>query len=157
MDQTTATLSKLPVRTRPAYSLRVLLVEVGKIRARVDAALEPSIFRRLLGGVSKDHARSVVAAGNADLAAASRAARRIQVAADEMALAARDGEDGRIGAVISGYCERLLKTMLDWASVATDFESNVFGSGPRLAAECVRLGSLLETLEPSLSRMARRH
>lgn len=145
MDDRLALLSALPIRSRPGYALSVCLDKMQTIVERAQKSLKPPFLRRLLGGVSKDHARAVVATCNADLSAVMRVTKQIQTSANALG--------GPKGKAISGYCERLMKTSLEWSNKATDFESNIYGSLKELAECTARLAKVQETLEKPVSQL----
>ena len=140
-----ALLSTLPITTRPGYSLDICLSKMQAIVARAHKNIRPSFFRRLMGGVSKDHARSVVATCNADLTAAVRVTVQIQNVCKSLA-ASGDERSRHRGSALAGYCERLMSSALEWSGTANDFEANVYGSERELIDQCQRLARIQDTL-----------
>lgn len=153
MDDKIAPLSNLPLRTRPGYSLNVCLSRMHASVSRAHKSIKPPFFRRLMGGMSKDHARSVVATCHADLIAIYRITVQIQSVCKAMANAADESTRHR-GNALAGFCERILSTTHDWSSKATDFEANLFGSEKGMLEQCQRLLRLQETLAKPVANLA---
>nr|WP_250807114.1 hypothetical protein [Neorhizobium tomejilense] len=144
-DDKITLLSSLPLQAKPGYSLDICLRKMQAIVARAYRNIRPPFFRRLMGGVSKDHARSVVATCNADLTSALRVTKQIQLAS-KMIANTGDERSRHRAAALAGYCERLISASNDWRNRANDFEANVFGSERELLEQCQRLSRLQETL-----------
>lgn len=144
-DDKIALLNTLPLTTRPGYCLDICLDKMQTILARARKNIQPSFFRKLLGGVSKDHARSVVATCNADLVATVRVILRIQNVCKAMAMSDDDRARHRANA-LAGYCERLMSAAQEWSGAANEFEANVFGSQRELAEQCNRLARIQDNL-----------
>jgi hypothetical protein len=138
MNDKIALLSALPIRTRPLYSFSVCLDRIGSVVHRAQSNISPSFLRKMMGGVDKDHARSVVATCSADLHAIVRVAYQIQAVAKDQANSS-DANRRHKGAALTGYCERLITATTEWRNHATDFESNIFGSDKEMVEQCARV------------------
>ena len=145
MEDKIALLSNLPLRTRPGFSLDACLSKMNSVITRAYKNVKPPFFRRLMGGVSKDHARAVVATCHADLTAILRVTLQIQNVSKAMSTSG-DEATRHAGKALSGYCQRLIGAAHDWSSKASDFEANVFGSEKELLEQCHKLIKLHETL-----------
>jgi hypothetical protein len=152
MDEKIALLSNLPLRTRPGFSLDACLSKMKTVMTRAHRSIAPPFFRRLMGGVTKDHARAVVATCHADLAAILRVTFQIQNVCKGMATS-DDDATRRAGNALAGYCQRLIDTSHDWSKRALDFEANIFGSDRELIEQCQRLEKLHETLAKPVGRL----
>jgi len=147
MDGRTLTaLSSLPIQTYPGYSVRVAIAEAMKSSNALQRALEPSFFRKLLGGITKDYARSVCAVSNEQI----RFVRGIvgQVAQVAMAAEGREYEaELQKWKAISGTCRRIIENLDRWRTLALDFEANTIGSHAALSSENKRLIHFLRDLD----------
>lgn len=153
MDQKIALLSNLPLRTRPGFSLDACLSKMSSVITRAHRNINPPFFRRLMGGVSKDHARSVVATCHADLAAILRVTVQIQNVSKVMSTSG-DEATRHAGNALSGYCQRLIEAARAWSKKASDFEANVFGSEKELLEQCQKLIRLHETLAKPVGNLS---
>jgi len=153
MDQPSAPLSTLPIRARPGYSLGVCLSGLRNGVARVHKSIRPPFYMRLLGGVSKDHARSVVATCNEDMAALLRATKQIQTICHSMSAQAESEERHRANA-LAGYCQRIISAVIDWTGSADDFQANIFGSERELVDQCRRAGRVFDNLVKPVEKLA---
>ena len=59
-------LKSLPVQTHPRFSVSVCIDRLIQCLLKTERALAPPVWKKLLGGVSRDHARAVAAACKAD-------------------------------------------------------------------------------------------
>lgn len=143
-------LSSLPLQAKPGYSLDICLDKMQVIVARAHANIRPPFLRRLFGGVSRDHARSVIAACNEDLTTALRVTKQIQLASKSLSNSS-DERTRQRGNALVGYCERLIVASNDWRSAAKEFESNIFGSDRDLAEQCERLSKIQQTIAKPVS------
>ena len=143
-------LGSLPVKTNPGYSLAVCLEQLGVVILRTQETLKPSFLKRMMGGISKDHDRTVVAACSADLHAISRQIGKIQQAAFNSTDIKNSTKDDQKGRAIYGYCERLITLLLDWKSQASEFESNEFGADKKLLEKSKRILQIVENIEKSV-------
>jgi hypothetical protein len=147
MDGRTLTaLSSLPIQTYPGYSVRMALAEAMKSSATLQKALEPSFFRRLLGGITKDYARSICAVSNEQI----RVVRGIVGQVSQAAMAAEgrvQGAELQRWKAISGTCRRVIENLDEWRLLALDFEANAIGSHTALSEENKRLLHFLKDLE----------
>ncbi|MCZ7860723.1 hypothetical protein O9X98_04835 [Agrobacterium salinitolerans] len=153
MDDKIALLSNLPLRTRPGFSLDACLSKMNSVITRAHRNIKPPFFRRLMGGVSKDHARAVVATCHADLTAILRVTLQIQNVCKAMSTSA-DEATRHAGNALSGYCQRLIGAAHDWSSKASDFEANVFGSEKELLEQCRKLIRLHDTLAKPVGNLS---
>src|SRR5699024_9179592 len=96
---------------------------------RVERALRPPVWRKLLGGVSRDHARAVAASCKAD-------SRKIRTSVRDLihALATRAIELNERNSALKGYFERLIALLDEWRDWLRRFEENEFQSDVRLLA-----------------------
>ncbi|MBY3155463.1 hypothetical protein HFO56_24355 [Rhizobium laguerreae] len=153
MDDKIALLINLPLRTRPGFSLDACLSKIGSIIERAHRNIDPPFYRRLMGGVSKDHARAVVATCHADLTAILRVTLQIQNICKDMA-SSGDEATRHAGNALAGYCQRLIVATHDWSARASDFEANIFGSEKALLEQCQRLTRLHETLAKPVDNLS---
>lgn len=153
MDDKIALLSNLPLRTRPGFSLDACLSKMASVIAKAYRNIKPPFYRRLMGGVSKDHARAVVATCHADLTAILRVTMQIQNVCKAMA-ASGDEATRHAGNALSGYCQRLIGASHDWSAKASDFEANIFGSEKELLEQCQRLTRIHETLAKPVGNLS---
>lgn len=147
MDGRTLTaLSSLPIQTYPGYSVRMAIVEAIKSSNTLQKALEPSFFRKLLGGITKDYARSICAISNEQI----RVVRGIVGQVAQVAMAAEGrahGSELQKWKAISGTCRRIIENLDEWRLLALDFEANTIGSHAALSDENKRLIHFLRDLE----------
>jgi hypothetical protein len=144
--RTLAALSSLPIQTYPGYSVRTAIGEAVKSAITLQKALEPSFFRRLLGGITKDYARSICAISNEQI----RVVRGIVGQVAQVAMAAEGRTNGvelQKWKAISGTCRRIIDKLDEWRSLALDFEANTIGSHAALVTENKRLMHFLRDLE----------
>lgn len=154
-DDKIALLSTLPLTTRPGYCLDICLGKMQTILARAQKNIRPGLMRRLMGGVSKDHARSIVATSNADIQATIRVVGRIQNVCKTISIEAEDRSRHRANA-LAGYCERLMAAAQEWSGTANDFEANIFGSERELLEQCHRLAKIQDNLARPISNLVER-
>jgi hypothetical protein len=153
MEDKIALLSNLPLRTRPGFSLDACLSKMNSVTTRAYKNVKPPLYRRLMGGVSKDHARAVVATCHADLTAILRVTSQIQNISKNMA-SSEDEATRHAGNALVGYCQRLIGATHDWSKKASDFEANIFGSDKELLEQCQRLLKLHDTLFKPISNLS---
>jgi hypothetical protein len=140
-----ALLSSLPLQAKPGYSLDICLGKMQAIVTKAHSNIRPPFLRRFFGGVSRDHARSVVATCNEDLTTALRVTKQIQLASKALA-GSKDERTRQRGNALVGYCERLLVASNEWRASAKEFEANTFGSDRELAEQCARLAKIQQTI-----------
>ena len=140
MDKDIALLGSLPIERKPGYSLSFCIEIIEPLIARTQKTLKPSFFKRAMGGISKDHNRTVVAACNEDLNAVARQISKVQ-------RVSFDCEDFKRGSTLSGFCERLSGLLLEWRNAALAFEANTYGSDKRLLIQCNDLMKAIKTME----------
>jgi hypothetical protein len=139
-------ISSLPVDVHPGYSVRKAMEKFTQSASRLQPVLKPSFFRRILGGVNSDYARSVSAACNED-------ARLVRAIVQEAARVAMNMEKSRAdterdrGKVLSGTCRRILDRLDEWRETATDFEANQWGSKKKLIELNKRLMQFVREIE----------
>jgi hypothetical protein len=139
-------ISSLPVDVHPGYSVRKAMERFAQSGSRLQSVLKPSFFRRILGGVNSDYARSVSAACNED-------ARLVRAIVQEAARVAMNMEKSRAdterdrGKVLSGTCRRILDRLDEWRETATDFEANQWGSKKKLIELNKRLMQFVREIE----------
>lgn len=130
-------LHMLPVQSRPGYSARIALDRLNVTASRVEKILAPKFWRKLLGAVSNDHARAVVAASGEE----SKAIRIIFLEAKKHA------RNSSSNPAIDGSLERVIKLMDQWRDIGLDFEEAEFGSEQKLLSTTRRLIALCNDLK----------
>lgn len=122
-------LRSLPVQTHPRFAARICIDGLTACLSKVERALRPPLWRKLFGGVSRDHARAVAASCKAD-------SRRIRTAIRDLinALADRAVELNERNSALKGYLERLSALLDDWRNWLRRFEENEFQSDLNLLA-----------------------
>lgn len=155
MDDKITSLTALPWKSRPAYSLALCVTELAEIIEDVAHKLRPSFIRRLLGGVSRDHARAVTATVNGDVAAIVKIVTKIQDAAMDLALS-NDKSARNDGNALFGYCERVTAECIKWREDASEFEANIFGSDKRLLERSTKVSTIMSALTRPLEAIAAR-
>lgn len=144
--RTLTTLSSLPIQTYPGYSVRTAISEAMKSSITLQKALEPSFFRKLLGGITKDYARSICAVSNEQI----RIVRGIVSQVLQAAMVAEgrtNGHELQKWKAISGTCRRIIENLDEWRLLALDFEANTIGSHTALVEKNKRLMNFLKDLE----------
>lgn len=149
MKDKSAPLSGLPLSARPGFSLEACFSRMHAVITRAHRNISPPLFRRLMGGISKDHARAIVATCHADIAAIVRTANQIQNVCSGMSDSA-DEKTRHRGKALGGICHRLITASREWSTAASEFEANIFGSDKSLVEACLRLLKLHDTLEKQL-------
>jgi hypothetical protein len=122
------------------------IAEAMKSASALQKALEPSFFRRLLGGITKDYARGVCAVSNERI----RIVRGIVGQVAQVATATEcktSGIELQKWKAISGTCRRILENLDEWRLSALDFEANTIGSHSALSDENKRLMNFFRDLE----------
>lgn len=124
---TIGSLKSLPVETHPRFAVSVCIETLVICLSRTERALSPPIWKKFLGGVSRDHARAVAAACKAD-------ARKIRTTIKDViySLAVRSASGKERNSGLRGYCERLLALVDEWRDCATRFEENEFLADQKL-------------------------
>jgi hypothetical protein len=150
-----ALISTLPISERPGYSLSICLEKTKSILDRTNKCLKPSFLKRLMGGISKDHARAVVASCNTDLAMVVRVASQIRRVGDTHAMDGT-GKAVNFGKALSGYSDRLITNAMEWATKAKSFESAEFGSQSQLLEQSEKFSKLVEFLESPIATLSER-
>lgn len=128
-------LSSLPVQSNPAYAVKAALDKLQSSIGRSEKALAPSFLKRLLGGVSRDNARAVVAASLEDtrvIRSVMSEARIVAIHTDAKALL--------------GSVDRVVKAIDQWRETALEFDSAVYGSDDRLLQRTRKLATLCTDL-----------
>lgn len=139
-------ISSLPVDIHPGYSVRKAMESFMRSALRLQPLLRPSFFRRILGGVNSDYARSVSAACNED----ARLVRAIVQEAGRVAMAMENSQadtERERGKILSGTCRRILNRLDEWREIATDFEANQWGSKKKLIELNKRLIQFMKEIE----------
>lgn len=140
----TSTLKSLPVQTNPAYAVKVSLERLHAIILKTERVLKPSWWRKMLGGTSRDHARSVVAVTREE----SRIVRGVFSEARAAAFAS-----GTSKALI-GSIDRAIKALDSWSEAAIDFEEAIYGSDEKLIHRTRKLVILCGDLKNPASGIA---
>lgn len=141
-----SSISSLPIDTHPGYCVRTTMDKLDTSLARLHKALEPSFFRKLLGGITNDYARGISALCNED----ARLARGVVMAAAKSGATMTNSllpEIREKGTRIVGTCRRLLDRIDEWRSVAAEFEANMHGAKPKLIDLSKRLALLIREIE----------
>ncbi len=138
-EAVTATLKSLPVQTNPGYAVRLSLDRLLVSIARTEKALAPSVWKKLLGGTSKDHARGIVAA-------CMEEARAVRGVISQARHAATSSSDGRGGALL-GSIDRIIQALDQWRDSALEFEEAVFGADQKLLLRTRKLQMLCKDLK----------
>lgn len=141
-----ASISSLPVETHPGYSARKAMESFVAASHRLMSALEPSFFRRILGGTNSDYARSVSAACNENARLVRAIFQAVGKRAADMEESAAQVERDK-GKAIGGTCRRVVERLDEWRSIAMDFEANALGSKPKLIDLTKRLNQLAKEIE----------
>lgn len=120
-------LKSLPVHTHPRFAASICIDRLTACLVRAERALRPPVWRKMLGGVSRDHARAVAASCKAD-------SRRIRSVIRDLiyALATRAAENNERNSALKGYFERLLALLDEWRDWLRRFEENEFQADGRL-------------------------
>lgn len=120
-------LNSLPVQTHPRFTVSVCIDKLVICLVKTERALSPPVWKKLLGGVSRDHARAVAAACKAD----TRKVRTvIKDVIQSLAIRSASGKERNSG--LRGYCERLLALVDEWRECVTRFEENEFQADSQL-------------------------
>jgi len=131
--------------------------------ARVEAALQPSFFKRLLGGGSREFVRAVVAetleeAGGVRRVLVDAIARGTHEAEAYDAIAAEGGPDaerarsaGAHAMALVGTCERLLQAVDKWREASMAHQDNAIGAEERLLSMSRRIQTLARELRSPAS------
>ena len=120
-------LKSLPVQTHPRFSVSVCIERLVQCLIKTEKALDPPIWKKMLGGVSRDHARAVAAACKADTRIVRSAIRDIIASLGLRALSSSERNAG-----LRGYCEKVLGLVDEWRDLATRFEENEYQSDAKL-------------------------
>ncbi|NTF17049.1 hypothetical protein G6L37_01225 [Agrobacterium rubi] len=120
-------LKSLPVQTHPRFSVSVCIERLVQCLLKTERALDPPIWKKVFGGVSRDHARAVAAACKADARIVRTAIRDIIASLGFRAVSSSERNSG-----LRGYCEKVLGLVDEWRDLATRFEENEFQSDERL-------------------------
>lgn len=120
-------LKSLPVQTHPRFAVSVCIDRLIQCLLKTERALDPPVWKKLLGGVSRDHARAVAAACKADARLVRSAMRDI---VNALSFRAASGSERISG--LRGYCEKVLALVDQWRDLATRFEENEFQADLRL-------------------------
>lgn len=120
-------LKSLPVQTHPRFAATICIDRLTSCLTRTERALSPPMWRKLLGGVSRDHARAVAASCKAD-------SRKIRAVVRDLiqALAVRAQELNERNGALKGYFERLLTLLDEWREWLRRFEENEYQADGRL-------------------------
>lgn len=114
-------LKALPVETHPRFSVSVCVDRLSKCLIKTEEALDPPFWKKMLGGVSRDHARAVAATCKADARVIRTAIRDIIA---DLGFRAVSGAERNAG--LRGYCEKVLTLVDEWRDLATRFEENEY-------------------------------
>jgi hypothetical protein len=120
-------LKSLPVQTHPRFSVSVCIERLVQCLVKTEKALAPPVWKKMLGGVSRDHARAVAAACKADARIVRTAIRDIINSLSMRAVSSSERNSG-----LKGYCEKILYLVDTWRDLATRFEENEFQADIRL-------------------------
>jgi len=137
-------LNRLPVDSRPDLAaratLQVLSVSIGK----ACKVLAPPVWKRALGGITKDQARAVVAVCLEE----TRACRNTITDIRKSARLKPEYE------ALVGSCERLLALLDQWRNTALEFEEAVYGSDTILLGLSRRLLRLCSEIKSPAGGLA---
>jgi hypothetical protein len=142
-------LKSLPVQTHPRFSVSVCVERLIQCLLKTERALAPPVWKKLLGGVSRDHARAVAAACKADARIVRSAMRDIVTALSIKAVSSTDRISG-----LRGYCEKVLALVDQWRDLATRFEENEFQSDSRLLQTTRTLLTICMSLKGGRTELA---
>jgi hypothetical protein len=152
MDDRFAVLSSLPIRTRPGYSMGMCMPKIHDVVTKIEKVLDPPFWRKMLGGVSKDHARAMVAALEEDLGALLKVTNNAKLAAEALSTQEEDGARRNVAA-LAGYCARLAAAIQEWRKAAVEYCAATYGSRKviedrtiSLARTCETIGKAIESL-----------
>lgn len=127
MDDRFASLSSLPIRTRPCYSMAICVPKLTEVVSAIEAVLYPPFWRKMLGGISKDHARAVIAALEEDLGALQKVINNARLSAEAIASGGEAGAMRNMSA-LAGYCARLSESIKEWRKAADEFCAAAYNS-----------------------------
>lgn len=139
----TASLRSLPVQANPAFAVKASLDRLITAVSRAEKALSPSFWRRLLGGIDRDHARAVVAASMEE----ARAIRGIL--SDARQAAFRTDAKALLGSI-----DRILRSLDLWREAAIEFDEAVYGSDEKLIGRTRKLLVLCSDLRSPASGLS---
>ena len=141
-------LKALPIHSHPRHSVVVVAARILSCMERTEAALSPPFWRRLLGGVSRDHARSVAAACRTDV-------RLVRAAVKEIVevLSRKSAEGGDRFSGLKGYCEKVLFLLDRWRDYATRFEENEYMADERLLETTRSLQTICSSMREGRSEL----
>lgn len=139
-------LSSLPVDTHPGYSVRVAMAELSTSANNLQKVLEPSFFRRLLGGTNKDYARGICAVSSERARIVRGIVQDVARAASNFSMTGGTQERDKWKS-ISGTCTRILEHIDEWRRMAADFEANTLGSHSALVDVNKRLMTFMRDLD----------
>lgn len=128
-------LGSLPFQPDAAFAVKAALGRLQSSIHNSEKALAPSFLRRLVGGVSRDHARAVVAASLEDT-------RVVRSTISEIRTAAMHGN----AKALVGSVDRVIKALDLWRETALEFDGAVFGSDDRLLQRTRKLLTLCADL-----------
>lgn len=111
----------LPIESHPAASAKVALDKLVIVSEMADRTLEPKFWRKLLGGASKDHARSVIALLLNDTKAIRDTFQIIELRIENL------NNDA-----LSGNLKRLISVTDNWRNIALEYENATYGADQRL-------------------------
>lgn len=120
-------LKSLPIQTHPRFSVSVCIDRLVACLVRTEKALDPPVWKKMLGGVSRDHARAVTATCKAEARIVRAAIRDI---INQLSIRAVSNSERNSG--LRGYCEKVLGLVDEWRDFATRFEENEFKADSRL-------------------------
>jgi hypothetical protein len=143
-------LKSLPVQTHPRFAATICIERLTACLVRAERALRPPVWRKILGGVSRDHARAVAASCKAD-------SRKIRMAIRDLiqALATRAMELNERNSALKGYFERLLALLDEWRDWLRRFEENEFQADGHLLAVTRNMLTLCSTIKEGSLRSDR--
>lgn len=145
----------------PGQAVWAAIDRMATAAGRVEAALQPSFIRRLMGGVNREHCRAIVAASLEE----SGAVRRVLV--DASRLAREQSEELSKGDVavsrevprrstsnaeaMLGTCERMRSIVDRWRSAAADHQEGIIGSTESLLSVTRRIQALAREINSPAS------
>lgn len=136
----------LPTRTRPAEAARVCLDRLHSVARSTESTLSPSVWKRFMGGASKDHKRAVVASSMEET-------RMLRSLLSETRTVAFSSPDGSLSALL-GSIDRIIKAMDAWRDAAVEFQEAAFGSEEELLRLTRKLSALCADLRNPASGIA---
>jgi hypothetical protein len=142
-------LKSLPVQTHPRFSVSVCVERLIQCLVRTEQVLAPPVWKKLLGGANRDHARAVAAACKAEARIVRSAMKEIVTTLSIKAIAGGERISG-----LRGYCEKVLTLVDEWRDLATRFEENEFKSDERLLQSTRKLLTICSSLKSGKTELA---